>query len=195
MFDDLMNDTVILLKQNGETVQNIKASVQKNRIYISRSDILIEPHDLIRRTTSNGAEEQFKVIDPGFHEGNGHIPAGYQAEVVKLGLPQHPASNQNITYNISGTNNRVNQSSSDQSVNIVNMDSEVFEHIMSLRNEVAKLKLPKDDEIAALEVIDEIEGQVSSGLAKKSIVRVLINSLPNAGSIASIGSLIVSLIG
>ena len=43
----LMKDTVSLLKKNGEKTDGIKASVQKGKIFISRSDFLIETGDLI----------------------------------------------------------------------------------------------------------------------------------------------------
>lgn len=82
-----MTDTVQILKQNGGIISDIKSSVQKDKIFIQRSDILIETGDLIQRSMSNGAEETYKVIDPCFHEKFHSIPAGYQMDVIKLGLP------------------------------------------------------------------------------------------------------------
>ncbi len=143
-FDDLMTDTVKVLKQDGEIFSNIKSSVQKDKIFIQRSDILIETGDLVQRSMSNGAEETYKVIDPGFHEKFHSIPAGYQMDVVKLGLPEAKAAVQHITYNISGTNNRINQNSTDNSVNVVNSNPELQEHIAALRNEIERLGLPQD---------------------------------------------------
>lgn len=49
-FDDLMTDTVKVLKQDGEIISDIKSSVQKDKIFIQRSDILIETGDLIQRS-------------------------------------------------------------------------------------------------------------------------------------------------
>ena len=91
-FDDLMNDIVKVLKQDGVIISDIKSSVQKDKIFIQRSDILIETGDLIQRSMSNGAEETYKVIDPGFHEKFHGIPAGYQMDVIKLGLPEAKAA-------------------------------------------------------------------------------------------------------
>ena len=45
---NLLKDTVSLLKKNGEKVDNIKASVQSKKIFINRSDILIETGDAAR---------------------------------------------------------------------------------------------------------------------------------------------------
>jgi hypothetical protein len=52
-FDDLLTDTVILLKKNGESIEGIKASVQKQKIFIQHSDGIIESGDLIQRKMSN----------------------------------------------------------------------------------------------------------------------------------------------
>jgi hypothetical protein len=101
-FQSLLTDSVVLLKKNGITFNEIMASVQKNKIFIHRSDLLIEPGDLIQRKMSNGGEEIFEVIDPGFHEKFHGIPAGYQMDVRKLGLPEAEKAVQSITYNISG---------------------------------------------------------------------------------------------
>ena len=82
-FNDLLNDRVRVMRSNGEEHKDIPASVQKNKVFIQRSDILIESGDFIERTMSNGGIEIYEVIDPGFHEGLGSIPAGYQMVVKK----------------------------------------------------------------------------------------------------------------
>jgi len=87
-FDSLMTDTVSLLKQDGTEFDGIKASVQKKMIFVQDANYLIEPGDLIRRKMSNGGEETYEVIDPGFHEEFHSIPAGYQMDVRKLGIPE-----------------------------------------------------------------------------------------------------------
>jgi len=190
-----MTDTVNVLKQNGEVISDVNSSVQKDKIFIQRSDILIATGDLIQRAMSNGAEETYKVIDPGFHEKFHSIPAGYQMDVIKLGLPEAKSAVQHITYNISGTNNRINQNSTDNSINVVNSNPELQDHIIALRNEIDRLSLPKEEELASYEVIDAVEAQVKSDKPSKAVVKMLLNGLPNAGSIASIGSFIISLLG
>lgn len=193
-FNDLMTDAVNLLKKDGEVISNISSSVQKNKIFIQRSDILIETGDLIQRLMSNGAEETYKVIDPGFHEKFHSIPAGYQIDVIKLGLPEAKAAVQHITYNVSGVNNRFNQNSIDNSVNIVNSNPEIKEHISALRDEIDRLSLSKKEQQASYEVIDVVEAQFEGGKPSKAVVQMLLNGLPNAGSIATISSFLLSLL-
>ncbi|MGO2510133.1 MAG: hypothetical protein ACTH6Y_14375 [Vibrio hibernica] len=191
----LLKDTVSLLKKNGERVDGIKASVQSNKIFIQRSDILVETGDLIQRKMSNGGEETYEVIDPGFHERHGSIAAGYQMTHKKLGLPEAERAVQSITYNISGPNARVNNHSTDNSTNVVNMNSDVVEHISMLRSEIERLLTEAKEKQEALEVVDAIESQFISDKPSKAVVKTLLNSLPSAGSIASIGSFILSCFG
>lgn len=191
----LLKDNVSLLKKNGDRVDNISASVQSKKIFIQRSDILIETGDLIQRKMSNGGEETYEVIDPGFHERHGSIAAGYQMTHKKLGLPEAEKAVQNITYNISGPNARVNNHSTDNSTNVVNINSDVSEHIAMLRTEIERLLSDSQEKQEAFEVVDAIEGQFTAEKPSKAVVKTLLASLPSAGSIASIGSFLLSCLG
>lgn len=195
MFDELLNDVVSLVKKDGSRKEGIKASVQKKKIFVQGSNFLIEPGDFIQRKMSNGGEETYEVIDPGFHEKFLDIPAGYQMEVRKLGLPEARKAIGSITYNITGHNNRINQNSVDKSTNTFNqISSEINESISGLREEVERLIKNSDERKSALEVVDAIEHQFQTGTAKTSVVGALVKALPAAGSIASIGSYLMSLI-
>lgn len=80
----MLKDKLTIHKTDGEAIENIKGSVQKGKIFVQRSDILIESGDRIKREMSNGGIEEYEVIDPGFHEGLGSIKAGYQMKVKKV---------------------------------------------------------------------------------------------------------------
>lgn len=190
-----MRDKVTVLKQNGGKYEDIQASVQSKKTVIQRSDILIETGDLIQRKMSNGGIETYEVIDPGFHEGGSVIPAGYYIKHKNLGLPEAEKAVQSITYNLNGPNSRVNNHSTDNSTNVVNENSAVAEHIELLRSEINRLVQSTQEKQDALEVVDTIEEQFSSSKPSKAVVNTLISSLPHAGSIASIGSFLVSALG
>jgi hypothetical protein len=191
-FQDMMNDKIKVIKTNGEEIDGLKASVQSKGIYLMRSDVLIEPNDLIQRTMSNGGVETFRVIDPGYHEGLSSIPSHYQMKVQKLGLPEAEKAIQSITYNISGPNARVNNNSVDNSTNIANINTEIAEHVSMLRSEICRLVTNDQEKNEALELVDAIEGQFSTDSPSKSVIKTLISALPSAGSIASIGSFLLS---
>ena len=194
-FDSLFTDTVTLIKQNGTTVERIKASVQSKRIFIQGHELLIESGDLVQRKMSNGAEETYEVIDPGFHEKFHRIPAGYQMDVRKLGVPEAKSAIHSVTYNVTGSNARINQNSVDQSVNVVQLSSDVAENLEALRQEINRLIEEDSQPLEALEVVDAIEHQFKSGSPQQAVVRALVQGLPAVGSIASIGSFLLSSLG
>ena len=194
-FSSMNKDKIQVLKSDGTKSPEMNASVQSKGIYLMRSDVLVEPNDLIQRVMSNGGTEIFQVIDPGFYEGaGGVIPAHYQMKVKKLGLPEAEKAIQSITYNINGPNARVNNNSTDNSNNIANVNNDLFESIKALKAEINRLELSTQEKAEAIEVVGVIEEQCKSEKPSKAVVNALIGSLPTAASIASIGSLIVSLL-
>lgn len=93
---------------------------------------------------------------------------------------------QHITYNISGSHARVNNHSTDNSVNTVNISSSVSNHIQALREEIQRAPLPADQKAEAVEVVTEIETQIASGTLKKGVLNALLSSLPTIESITTI---------
>ena len=194
-FERLLTDTVTLVKQDGTTVESIKASVQSKKIFIQGHEPLIEPGDLVQRKMSNGAEETYEVVDPGFREKFGGILAGYQMDVRKLGVPEAKSAVHSVTYNVTGSNARINQNSVDQSVNVFGMKTDVAEKIEELRQEIGRVIEEKYNRSEALEVVDAIEHEFKSASPKTAVVRALVRGLPAGGSIASIGSFLLSCLG
>jgi len=194
-FADMMNDTIELLKKDGSKKTGLKASVQKSKIFMEANGIQVEPQDLIIRKMSTGGEETYQVIDPGFYEAMGGINAHYQMEVYKLGLPEAKSAVQNITYNISGNNARVNQNSIDNSTNVVRIDARAIQYVDALRKEIAGLNLSVSEKVEANEIIDDVESAFRSGHPKRSVVTALLKALPQAANVATIVSALASLAG
>lgn len=194
-FRQMMTDNIKVIKSDGQGVEGLKASVQSNGIYLMQSDVLIEPDDLIQRIMSNGGTETFKVIDPGFHERVGRIPAHYQMKVQKLGVPEAKKAIQSITYNISGPNARINSNSTDNSTNIANLNQDVADHLIKLREEIEKAVISSKEKSEALKVVEEIQKQFESGSPNKTVINGLVSLLPHAGNISSIGSFFLTLFG
>lgn len=190
-FQSMMTDTLELLKQDGTRMPGIKGSVQKGKIVTFDSSILIEPRDLLIRKASNGAEETYEVIDPGFHEAFHGIPASYQIEVRKLGIPEAKQHVQSITFNVTGAGARINSYSTDNSTNTINTGSQVMDHLDAIRRELAAANLPERQAAEAADVLEAVEAQLTSGKPKKSIVKALLDALP---SVASIGTSIASIV-
>lgn len=190
-FHDFMTDDICVRKQNGDLLEGIKASVQSNKIFLYRSDVLIEPRDLIERRASNGAVETFEVTDPGFHEAFHGIKAHYQMSVRKLGLPEAKQRIDSITYNITGHNAHINNHSIDQSTNITNVGTDLREHVEGLRQAIQSLTDARQKQ-DALEIVDAVEAQLASPKPSKTVVSTLLKALPHVASIATLASSIIS---
>lgn len=183
-------DKINLIKKDGSSTDQITATVAgSDLIVIQGSDHIVEPGDLVTRRLSNGGEETYQVIDPKYYESTpGQSGPHYQLKVKKLGLPdanravQHVI--QNITYNVSGNNARVNVGSVDNSTNTVHPSNDVEAQIEALRKEISELKLPAGQQADANEVLDEVKEQLATGKPKRSVVLALLNSLPKVATIA-----------
>jgi hypothetical protein len=143
---------------------------------------------------SNGGEETYRVLDPGFHERFHAIPAGYQMKVVKLGLPEAAKHIQHITYNFSGHNARINQNSVDNSHNVVSVNPDAVELLSALKREIFRIGLTPDQEREASELLDSAEAQLQGGKPSKPVLSALFNALPHAANVAAIASAILSLL-
>lgn len=190
-FESMMQDTIDLLKQDGTRKSGIKGSVQKGKIITFDSSVLIEPNDLLIRRATNGAEETYEVLDPVFHEKFGSIPASYQIEVRKLGVPEAKQHVQSITFNVTGAGARVNSNSVDNSTNTVNVDSQVYGHLESIKRELDAASLSAVQAEEAADVLSAVEHQISSGKPNRTVVRALLDSLPD---VAKIGTAIASIV-
>ena len=191
--ESMIKDTITVFKQDGTKIENIKASVQSNKIITFRGDILIEPSDVIQRKMSNGGEETFKVIDPNFYESHGGIKAHYQMDVQKLGLPEAKKAIQNITYNINGANARVNQNSVDNSTNIIVVNNKVKNLFKALRSEIKCLELGEKEKQSALDIVDAMEQNLIKDKPSKVVLSALSKGLPLVANIGSITSAILAL--
>lgn len=156
-FDNLMKDTVILVKQSGERIEGIKASVQGDRIYMG-GEWPAQDGDTILRPVPYGIET-YTILDTGYHPTIGGIPANFQMKVRKeTAIRDERAASTVNTYNLHGANSRVNISSSDYSVNTVN--SSTTDLFADMR-QVILTKIEAEQERAPIiEAINEMEQNV-----------------------------------
>lgn len=191
-FSDLMTDRVTIEKSSGERFENQPASVQGNRIFMDYENILIEPGDRLTRKMSNGAQETFEVIDPGFHEEFHGIAAGYQMEVRKLGIRDRSAPAPVVNYNVSGSNARINIHSVDNSVNTVNISTST-QILNEMRREIESAVLDPQQRESAFEVLNAIEHQCDGGKPSHPVLNALLQGLPQMVTLAEYGKRLIEI--
>lgn len=83
MLGSLAKDRVTLIKNDGTTIDNIKALVQPNMIFIEDASLPIEEGDYLIRALKNGLQERYLVLDRGFYDDFAGVKAHYQVKVRK----------------------------------------------------------------------------------------------------------------
>ena len=129
-FSSLMRDQVTLIKKSGDRVENIRALVQRDKIFTNDPAIPIEDGDVFERTLPNGIVERYDILDAGFMQGTEGTPPHYQSVVRKQTKIDPLAQPSQIIYNLTGPNARVNIQSIDSSANVVEVEpAELFGRI------------------------------------------------------------------
>jgi len=82
-FNNLLNDVMTLTKQDGHRIPGIKASVQKDKIFVADGSISISDGDVFERALPSGEMEHYVVIDTGYFAGSRSSPGHYECVVKK----------------------------------------------------------------------------------------------------------------
>ena len=118
MFDELFTDELTLVKRNGDRLEGVHASVQKNKVLVIDETLPVQEGDCFERTLPNGQLEQLQVEEASFHKGLHGIPGHFEIRVQKTTARRREAPAQHVTNILHGPNSRVNMGSVDQSVNV-----------------------------------------------------------------------------
>lgn len=153
-FSNFNNDIVSLIKENGTIIENIKANVQPDMIFIHDEKLPLEENDKIYRKLPNGLFEIYVVVDRGFYSKFHNIPAHFQAKVRKEGnIQKDKCQSIRNVYNINGANSRININSTDNSSNISDVPNLLFDDIKK------SLETIKEGEIQelSLKILEELK--------------------------------------
>lgn len=195
--EELLRDSVRIEKTGGEVLGPVKALVTKGKIK-ALAGHPIEPGDVLIREMPHGNDERYVVDEPGYMQGvDKDIPPHFQAEVHRENAaPKAPAAPAHTTNNFYGANARINQNSSDHSINITIESADgVFNDLRSeLRASIADSQ--KQQEL--LQLVDEMQeskddqekmsGKLGQFISKGADVMTIISPfIPLLASIATGG--------
>ena len=133
---ELLNDIVTIVNSDGR-IENVKASVQRKKIYLDDVSIPIEEGDLIERQLRNGRTEVMHVTDVHLWTGMGGIPDYYEIEYERRSARSKLARPGDVTVTVlDSLQPHININSTDQSVNVVHgQPHPVFDEIRALLQE------------------------------------------------------------
>ena len=118
MFHELLTDELTLVKPNGDRLEGIRASVQKDMVFVMDETLAVQEGDSFERSLPNGQLEQLQVEEASFHKGFHGIPGHFEIRVHKTTARRREPPVQQVTNILHGPNSRVNMGSVDQSVNV-----------------------------------------------------------------------------
>lgn len=151
-----------LIKSDGTIINDIEALVESKKIFVDDASVIIEEGDIFERTLSNGAIENYEVLDRGFHKGMHTIPDHYQVSVRKTTAKTYY---NRVTYNITNKSGKINIDSVDNSVNINITLSDEEEALFRTIKEIAT---SLEDSELICKSVDEMHNNVGKeGFAAK----------------------------
>jgi hypothetical protein len=118
-----MSDELEIKKTNG-SVHKQNGLVSRNKITLADLEAPVEEGDEIIRHLPSGVTERYDVLHVQHYSGLRGTGAHIELDVRKAGSRLRSERPSQTVYNITGNNPRVNVNSTDQSVNIVNTNSE-----------------------------------------------------------------------
>jgi len=110
------------------------------------------------RTVTNGVVERYGVLDVMYQKGHGgNLPAITHVKYRKEGakLPSLSASASHVTYNVTGSNARINVQSQDSSTNVVNITVERL--FTDLANAISKAPLADEEKTSVLHAVQDMQ--------------------------------------
>ncbi|WP_290060183.1 hypothetical protein [Paraclostridium bifermentans] len=184
MFENLLNDNVILKKINGQIYKPVHANVQSNLILIPNTSLPIEEGDKIIRILPNKLTETYIVKDRGFHNGVDTIPSHYQVKVEKENIHKEKAvsssvnnfygdiTNSQIQQNVRNSNQTMNTNESYDKKNELKawLDDTLKQNLSSIHLESAKLDTVEN-------ALKNIESELEKSNSKPSIIKEGLSSI------------------
>lgn len=185
MFDNyILNDRIVLRKNNGWVSKPVRANVQSKLILIADTSLPIEEGDKIIRALPNKLTETYIVIDRGFNNGIDTIPSHYQVKVEKENVHNkkdtHSSvnnfygniTNSQIQQNVRNSNQTMNTNESYDKKNELKawLDDTLKQNLSSIPLESTKLDTVEN-------ALKNIEAELEKSNSKPSIIKEGLSSI------------------
>jgi len=158
VYEDLMNDTIDLVKPDGRRIAGIKAVVQPAEIITLNTELEAVQGDRVERTLENGEAEAYQVSGSSIEPAQGAIPAFCRIRVRKE-TPTGLDTGLRIVFGVAAPEVAVRLFSADSLVVIAHVTAyELFAHL----RQAVETGIGEGDEksrsIAALDALRESYG-------------------------------------
>ncbi|MBZ5665534.1 MAG: hypothetical protein LAO30_13105 [Acidobacteriia bacterium] len=83
-FNELMTDSILIVKTDGRTFQIDHAIVNGRTITFDDASVPVEEGDIVEHKLPNGLVQRFRVLDHGYRAAFDDFLAGYDMKVRRL---------------------------------------------------------------------------------------------------------------
>ena len=134
---NLMNDSVTIVHKDGSKIENVWASVQKEKIFITDVTVSLSVGDRIERQLPSGKREVLTITHVHLWSGRSRISSHYEIAYEREDVQQRSSRPVAVNVHVSDSPHaRVNLNSTDQSNNIIsNQNEDIFSQIRDILRE------------------------------------------------------------
>jgi hypothetical protein len=158
-FGQLRTSRLTLVKESGERIENLRArfDTDKQQFKILAAGTDMDDGDTLIHHLPNGKDEEYRVLNSGYHQGFESLPDEYRPKVEKMTALRPSSVAPNVVYNVTqtGPNSRFNLDSEDLSVNVINVDSDQL--FRDLRGAIARDVEDEDRQALLLRHVNELK--------------------------------------
>ncbi|BDP41021.1 hypothetical protein DAETH_09900 [Deinococcus aetherius] len=122
-FAEFERESLKLLKQDGTVVEGLRTTgISKGKVIFFREDVDFQEGDMLERRLPSGRVETFQIDDVEYVAALDVVPGHYTLRITNVAKPKSTPMPYSVTYNLHGSNTRVNIHSTDYSHNVVGID-------------------------------------------------------------------------
>jgi hypothetical protein len=125
LFEELMNDTIDLVKPDGRRIDGIKAVVQPAEIITLDTALEAGEGDVIERRQEDGEVERYRVTRAAVEPAQGAVPA-FGRILVRKEEAAGPAAETRVVYGVAGPEVQIRLFSSEAQQVITHLPSDDF---------------------------------------------------------------------
>jgi hypothetical protein len=159
---NLMTDTIAVIREDGTKQENIRALVDKGRIFVADATLQLSTSDRIERVLPSGQVEIFGLTNVHLWKGMGSIESYYEIDCEREDAKQPHSRTGTVNVHISDSpQTHINVNSTDESTSVINEQTEdVF---AQLRDLIMEFMADLSDMSLLLEKVEVMERSRNGG--------------------------------
>lgn len=156
-----MNETVTVIHTDGTRHENVRALVQKNKIFIADATLPLSVGDLIERNLPSGQLDIFRSTNVHLWTGMGSFSSYFEINYEREGAGRHHPRPATVNVNVTDSpQTHINLNSTDQSTSTI--DAQGGDIFAQMRELIEERLSHSDDFDLLIERVEDMESNQGS---------------------------------